>query len=89
MALTAHLAAGRTIELGITAAMTCACVIGALAGVRLAGRVPQRQLGADFAGLVFLVATYLIVSTAFLGGPPGGSWSRVVAMTDPASQLSV
>lgn len=71
LALAAHLAAGRTIELGITAAMTAACVLGAAAGVRLAGRVPQRQLGAAFAGLVVLVAAYLLVSAAFLEGPPG------------------
>jgi uncharacterized protein len=73
LALIAHLAAGRTLELGITAAMTGACVVGALAGVRLAGRVPQRQLGAGFAGLVVVIAAYLLVSAAFLGGPPGGS----------------
>ncbi len=70
LALVAHLAAGRTLELGITAAMTGACVIGALAGARLAGRVPQRQLGAGFAGLVVVVAAYILVSVAFLGGPP-------------------
>jgi uncharacterized protein len=73
MAVIAHLAAGRTLEIGITAAMTGACVIGASAGVRLAGRVPQRQLATGFALLVVLVAAYLLASAAFLGGPPGGS----------------
>lgn len=32
MALVAHLIAGRTLEFGVTAAMTGACNIGALAG---------------------------------------------------------
>lgn len=71
MALVAHLAAGRGLDPAITAAMTVACVGGALAGVRLAGRVPQRQLGQGFAALVVLVAGYLLVSAAVLGGPPG------------------
>lgn len=73
MALIAHLAAGRALAVGVTAAMTLASIAGALAGVRLAGRVPQRQLGTSFATLVVLVASYLIVSAAFLGGPPGSS----------------
>ena len=71
MALIAHLAAGRSLDLGLTAAMTAACVAGAVSGVRLAGRVPQRRLGADFAALVVVVASYLLVSVALLGGPPG------------------
>lgn len=71
MALIAHLAAGRSLDLGVTAAMTAACVAGALSGVRLAGRVPQRRLGAGFAALVVVVASYLLVSVALLGGPPG------------------
>jgi uncharacterized membrane protein YfcA len=73
MALVAHLAAGRTIDIGVTLAMTAACVAGALTGGRLAGRLPQRQLGAGFATLVVLVASYLLISAAFLGGPPGTS----------------
>ncbi len=73
LALIAHLAAGRSLDLGVTAAMTGACVIGALAGVRFAGRVPQDKLGVGFAGLLLAVAAYLVVSAAFLGGPPGGS----------------
>jgi uncharacterized membrane protein YfcA len=56
MALIAHLAAGRVLDVGVTAAMTAAmtaaCIAGALAGVRMAGWVPQRQLGAGFAALV-------------------------------------
>jgi uncharacterized membrane protein YfcA len=73
MALTAHLAAGRTLDLPITAAMTVACVTGALAGGRLAGRLPQRQLAGGFTALVALVATYLLISATLLGGPPGAS----------------
>lgn len=73
MALVAHLVAGRELDLGVTAAMTIACLAGALADVRLAMRVPQRQLGAGFATLVVVVASYLLVSAVILGGPPGSS----------------
>jgi uncharacterized protein len=73
LALVAHLASGRSLDLGLTAAMTAACIAGALAGTRLGGRVPQRQLGEAFAALVVMIAAYLIVSAAFLGGPPGTS----------------
>jgi uncharacterized membrane protein YfcA len=73
MALAAHVVAGRGLELGVTVAMTIACIAGALAGARVAGRLPQRRLGQGFAVLVVLVAGYLLVSTAFLGGPPSSS----------------
>ncbi|QEC48249.1 sulfite exporter TauE/SafE family protein [Baekduia soli] len=73
MALGAHLVAGRGLDAGVTTTMTLACVAGALGGVRLAGRIPQRQLGQGFAALVVLVAGYLLISAAFLGGPPGSS----------------
>jgi uncharacterized protein len=73
MALIAHLLAGRSLDPGVIAAMTAACVTGALAGTRLAGRVPQRRLGAGFAALVIVVAIYLLASVTFLGGPPGTS----------------
>ena len=71
MGLAAHLVAGRSLDIAITGAMTGACVAGALVGAALTGRVPQRRLGRGFAGLVTAVATYLLVSAAFLGGPPG------------------
>jgi uncharacterized membrane protein YfcA len=71
MALGAHLVAGRSLDVPVTLTMAAACVLGALAGVRLAGRVRQRQLGEGFAVLVVVVAAYLLVSAAFLGGPPG------------------
>ena len=72
LALLVHLAAGRSLDAGVTLAMATACVAGALLGVRLATRVPQRILGRGFAVLVTCVAAYLIVSAAFLGGPAGG-----------------
>ncbi len=71
MGLAAHLLAGRALDVGLTAAMTAACVAGALAGARVAGRLPERQLGRGFALLVSAVAVYLLISVAFLGGPPG------------------
>ena len=73
MALSAHLAAGRTLDVGVTVAMTVSAIAGALAGVRLAERVPQRQLGQGFAALVVVVAAYLLISATVLGGPPGTS----------------
>jgi hypothetical protein len=77
MALSAHLAAGRTLDVGVTFAMTVSAIAGALAGVRLAERVPQRQLGQGFAALVVVVAAYLLISAAFLGGPPAHPDSAV------------
>jgi len=52
--------------------MTAACIVGAFAGAGLATHVPQRTLGRAFALLVCGVAAYLLVSAAFLGGPPTG-----------------
>ena len=69
----AHLVAGRSMDVGVTTAMSLACAVGALAGVALAGRVSQRHLGRGFAALVTVVAAYLLISAAFLGGPPGAS----------------
>lgn len=71
MGVAAHLLAGRAPDVGVTVAMTAACVAGAVAGSGLAGRVPQRTLGRAFTALVVAVAGYLLVSAAFLGGPPG------------------
>ena len=68
--LAVHLLAGRSLDIGVTAAITGACVVGALAGTDLATRVPQRTLGRAFALLVCCVAAYLLVSAAFLSGPP-------------------
>ena len=70
MGLIAHLLAGRSLDVGVTATMTVACVAGALAGATVAARVPQRVLGRGFAGLLTAVAGYLLVSAAVLGAPP-------------------
>ena len=71
LALTTHLLTGRGLDIPVTVATTAACVVGALVGTGLAGRIPQRQLGHGFAAMVATVAGYLIISAAFLGGPPG------------------
>ncbi len=71
MGLVAHLVAGRGLDLGVTGAMTAACVAGAVIGAALCGRLPQRPLGRGLAALLVTVAAYLIASAAFLGGPPG------------------
>ena len=73
LGLAAHLAAGRGIDVGLTVAMSAACAAGAAAGAQVAGRIPQRRLGRGFALLVTAVATYLLISAAFVGGPPGSS----------------
>jgi uncharacterized membrane protein YfcA len=70
MGLVAHLLAGRGLDLGVTGAMTAACVVGAVAGSSMAIRVPERRLGRGFASLVTVLAIYLLVSAAFFGGPP-------------------
>ena len=67
--LAVHLLAGRSLDIGVTTAMTAACVAGALAGAGLATHADQRTLGRAFALLVCAVAAYLLVSIAFLGGP--------------------
>ncbi len=71
LGLAVHLLAGRSIEIDITVAMTAGCAAGALAGGALATHIPQRLLGRGFAILVTTVAAYLLISAAFLGGPPG------------------
>jgi uncharacterized membrane protein YfcA len=73
LGLAAHLMAGRSLDTGVTAALTLACVAGAVAGAALASQIPQRALGRGFALLVVGVAAYLLVSTALLGGPPGAA----------------
>jgi uncharacterized membrane protein YfcA len=69
--LVAHLVAGRSVDAPVTVSMALACVAGAVVGAGLAGRLPQRALAHGFAALVVGVAAYLLVSVAFLGGPPG------------------
>lgn len=72
LGLVAHLAAGRAIDTEVTAAMTLSCVVGATIGAAAGGRVAQRTLGRAFAALITIVAGYLVLSVAALGGPPGG-----------------
>jgi uncharacterized protein len=69
--LIAHLAAGRSLDIGVTTTISAACALGALTGVALATHVSQRMLGRAFAALVTAVAAYLLLSVAVLGGPPG------------------
>ena len=69
LALAAHLLAGRAIDVPVTVAMALACMVGALAGARLAGHVPQRTLSRGFATMVVAVAGYLLVAALVLGGP--------------------
>ena len=73
LGLGAHLVAGRAVDVDVTAALTVACAAGAVAGAALASRIPQRALGRGFALLVVAVAAYLLVSVAFLDGPPGAA----------------
>jgi uncharacterized protein len=68
MGVAVHLATGRSLDPALTATMAATCVAGALAGVRLAGRVPQRMLGRGFALLVLGVALSLLVSTTVASG---------------------
>jgi hypothetical protein len=70
LALVAHLLAGRGVDVGVTVAMSAACVAGAAMGARAAGRLSQRTLGRGFAALVVVASGYLTVSVALLGGPP-------------------
>lgn len=65
--LAAHLAAGSSFDVGVTSAMTAACVAGAFAGARLSTHVPRRALGRAFATLVTAVAAYLLVAAFLLG----------------------
>jgi uncharacterized protein len=73
LGLCAHLLAGRSVDADVTGALTVACAAGAVAGSGLANRIPQRALGRGSALLVAAVAAYLLVSVAFLGGPPGAA----------------
>lgn len=66
-----HLLAGRGLDAGVTVSMSAACVVGALGGAQLGGRVPQATLGRGFAVLVIAVAAYLLFASTLLGGPPG------------------
>jgi len=70
LGLAAHLLAGRSLDVNVTAELSIACAAGSVAGARAASRLPQRALGRGFALLVAAAAAYLLVSVTFLGGPP-------------------
>ena len=70
LGIVVHLAAGRSLDPDLTFVLGAACVAGALAGARLSHEVPQQRLGRAFAGLVVAVSAYLLISAAFLDGPP-------------------
>lgn len=70
LGIVVHLAAGRSVDAALALTMGAAGVLGALVGARVAQGIPQRTLGQAFAALVVAVAGYLLVSAAFLGGPP-------------------
>jgi uncharacterized membrane protein YfcA len=59
-----HLLAGRDLDGDVTAAMALGCVVGAVCGASLAGRIPQRALGHGFAALVVGVAVYVLAAGA-------------------------
>ena len=57
-----HLGNGSQLEVDIAVAMAMACAAGALAGARLAERVPQRALGHAFAVLLMALAVYMLAA---------------------------
>lgn len=69
--LASHLAAGTSVDVGVTAALAGSTAVGALLGTQVGGRLPQRALGRAFAVLVGVVAMLLLIDTLALGGPPG------------------
>jgi hypothetical protein len=71
-ALAAHLWRDADLEPSVVAAMALGCAAGALAGVSLGERLPQRTLGHAFALLVAAVGVYILIASAWLGGPPSG-----------------
>jgi uncharacterized protein len=67
-----HFAAGRAIDIEVTAAMSAAMIVGAVAGARVGRRIPEPVLAGSFAALVTIVAGYMIVTSTFLGVPQPG-----------------
>jgi uncharacterized protein len=64
--LAAHLGAGDTLDVGVTAAMTAGCGAGAVIGAQLAPRFSAPALASGFALLLTAVATYMIAASALL-----------------------
>lgn len=71
-ALASHLAIGSAIDVGVTVALALSTAVGALLGTIYAQRIPQAAIARAFAGVVALLALFLLVDTLLLGGPPGG-----------------
>ncbi len=63
VSLAAHLRTG-SLDLAITGLFVLGGLVGALVGVSLAGRVPQRRLTQVFAALIFIVAGYILYRAA-------------------------
>ncbi len=72
-ALMSHVVAGADIDIPVTATLSAATVVGALAGTALGRRLPQRALGHGFALVVVAVAVFLLIDILVLGGPPQAS----------------
>ncbi len=70
-ALASHLAAGASIDVGLTAALAVPTGVGAVLGTIIGGHLPQAVLGRTFALLMTAVACLLLVDVVALGGPPG------------------
>ena len=71
-ALASHVAAGAELDVPVTVALASATGVGAVAGTRLGGRLPQAFLGRAFAVVVAGIAAFLLVDVLVLGGPPTG-----------------
>lgn len=63
VSLAAHLRTG-SLDLAVTGLFVLGGLVGALVGVSLAGRVPQRRLTQVFAALIFIVAGYILYRAA-------------------------
>lgn len=71
-ALASHLAAGATVDAGLTASLAIPTAVGAVAGTMIGRRLPQAALGQAFALVLTAVAVFLTINVAAFGGPPGG-----------------
>ncbi|MDX6688640.1 MAG: uncharacterized protein QOG15_97 [Solirubrobacteraceae bacterium] len=71
-ALASHLAAGATVDAGLTASLALPTAVGAVAGTMIGRRLPQAALGQAFALVLTGVAVFLTINVAAFGGPPGG-----------------
>jgi uncharacterized membrane protein YfcA len=71
IALVTHIFVGHAPDVSVTVSMSAACAAGASAGAGLSSRLRPRELRRGFAAIVAAVATYVLLSVAFLGGPAG------------------